>query len=75
MLLEQILMPDINGKTPLHIALGDNNHKCVNLMLQYLSESDNCWSDNFKDIFHELVNFPEFELYNQRCAMQSKQMF
>lgn len=60
LLLEQLLMPDSKGDTPIHYALEKNNHKCVNEMLSCLAESDNCYSDNFKDKFHELVGFPNF---------------
>ncbi|CDW91232.1 wd-40 repeat protein [Stylonychia lemnae] len=73
-LFQQLLIVNQFGKTPLHIALENNDHKSVSIILKYLAKVDASNTKNFKDIFCKLLEYKQFQLYLDSCFFQTLQM-
>jgi ankyrin repeat protein len=66
-LLEQLLVVNKKGQTPLHIALENHNHKSVSLILKKLGLVQQSSSKNFQKIFSELLDYDAFGEYLNEC--------
>eukprot|EP00347_Sterkiella_histriomuscorum_P007705 403347881 len=73
-LLEQLLIINQNGKTPIHLALENNDHKCISSLLKYMSKIESSNSKNFKDVFRRLLQYDAFQAYLDNCFFKTIQM-
>lgn len=70
-LLEQLFYRNDENKTPLHIAVGVNNTRIVNLILNTMSRMQNSGIHIIKDIFKDMINYSEFSNYLNHSPFQS----
>ncbi len=62
-MLEQLYYKNLDGKTPLHIAVLANNTRMVNLILKFMAKLSNSGITVMKDIFSELIDYQDFATY------------
>ena len=55
----------------LHYALEKNNTRVVNVILKYMSEINYAAAHHIQDIFSELINYQNFELYLAECPFRT----
>ena len=73
-LLNMILLKNSEGNNVLQIALKQQNSKCVNLILEKISQISMNNIHAFKANFVELLNYNGFEGYLKLCFFQTEQM-
>lgn len=47
-------------KTPLHIAVKQNNNKSINILLKYMARMDYCNMSTFKDVWIDILDYKSF---------------
>ena len=62
------------SNTPLYMAVRENNNRCVDLILSYMTKIKFNSSRNFMNIFPSLVNYQNFIGYLENLPMQTALM-
>ena len=57
---------------PITKAVKNDNNRCINILLRYMSYIEHDFSQKIKDIFPELIDKPEFFYYLNTLPMQTE---